>query len=146
VRLARIGFDRVLGALAQPLDTFVANPSLVEPLSRLSAEALAERMRTVPGLVLVDVRNPGEVALGSIAGARPISLPALLTTITNDTSADGLDPAAPTVVYCAGGYRSSIAASLLRSLGFTQVADLQGGYDAWAAAGLPTARPEPLAG
>jgi rhodanese-related sulfurtransferase len=52
-----------------------------------------------------------------------------------------LDPAAPTVVYCAGGYRSSIAASLLRSLGFTQVADLLGGYDAWAAAGLPTARP-----
>ena len=49
-----------------------------------------------------------------------------------------LDPARPTVVYCAGGYRSSIAASLLRSLGFDRVADLQGGYEAWAAAGLPT--------
>ena len=52
-----------------------------------------------------------------------------------------LDRRAPTVVYCAGGYRSSIAASLLRSLGFDQVADLQGGYEAWAAAGLPTEVP-----
>jgi rhodanese-related sulfurtransferase len=48
-----------------------------------------------------------------------------------------LDPEESTIVYCAGGYRSSIAASLLRSKGFTHVADLQGGYGAWAAAGLP---------
>jgi len=51
-----------------------------------------------------------------------------------------LDAAAPTVVYCAGGYRSSIGASLLRAKGFSRVADLQGGYDAWAAAGLPVDR------
>ncbi|HKA83068.1 MAG TPA: rhodanese-like domain-containing protein [Acidimicrobiales bacterium] len=43
------------------------------------------------------------------------------------------------MVYCAGGYRSSIAASLLRAAGIRLVADLQGGYDAWAQAGLPTA-------
>jgi rhodanese-related sulfurtransferase len=42
-----------------------------------------------------------------------------------------LDPAAPTVVFCAGGYRSAIASSLLRSLGFTDVSDLVGGYGAW---------------
>jgi rhodanese-related sulfurtransferase len=47
-----------------------------------------------------------------------------------------LDTAAPVVVYCAGGYRSSIGASLLRSLGFERVADLQGGFDAWAAGGF----------
>ena len=39
----------------------------------------------------------------------------------------------PTVVYCAGGYRSSVAASTLRAHGFTTVADLLGGYGAWAA-------------
>ncbi|HMX66676.1 MAG TPA: rhodanese-like domain-containing protein [Microthrixaceae bacterium] len=46
---------------------------------------------------------------------------------------DDLDPTIPTVVYCAGGYRSSVAASLLRSRGFTDVADILGGYDAVAA-------------
>ena len=125
VRLARIGFDRVIGALEHPVDAFVAHPELVEPLSRLSAEALAERIHVVPDLVLIDVRNPGEVALGTIPGARPISLPELLTTL------DQLDQAAPTVVFCAGGYRSAIASSLMRSHGFTDVSDLIGGYTAW---------------
>ena len=125
VRLARIGFDRVLGALAQPFEAFLAHPEHVEPLSRLSADTLVERIATVPQLVLVDVRNPGEVALGSIAGSRKISLPALLNSL------DQLDPAAPTVVFCAGGYRSAIASSLLRSHGFSDVSDLVGGYTAW---------------
>jgi hydroxyacylglutathione hydrolase len=125
VRLARIGFDRVVGALEHPVDTFLEHPELIEPLSRLSVDALIDRIRTVPNLVLVDVRNPGEVALGTIPGARAISLPALLRQI------DQLDPTAPTVVFCAGGYRSAIASSLLRSHGFTDVSDLIGGYNAW---------------
>ena len=127
VRLARIGFDRVLGALEHPVDTFVAHPELIEPLSRLSADALADRIRSVPDLVLIDVRNPAEVALGTIAGARAISLPALLTSL------DQLDRTAPTVVFCAGGYRSAIASSLLRAHGFADVSDLVGGYTAWEA-------------
>ena len=47
-----------------------------------------------------------------------------------------LSPTRPTVVYCAGGYRSSVAASLLRSLGFSDVSDLIGGFGAWSTAGL----------
>jgi hydroxyacylglutathione hydrolase len=127
VRLARIGFDAVVGALADPVAAFAAHPEHVERLSRLPAETLAERIRTVPGLVLVDVRNPGEVEHGSIDGARHISLPSLLNL------ADDLDPSAPTVVFCAGGYRSAIASSLLRSKGFADVSDLIGGYTAWTA-------------
>jgi hydroxyacylglutathione hydrolase len=126
MRLARIGFDNVLGALADPIATFVAHPDHVERLSRLSAETLAERMATVDALVIVDVRNPGEVALGTIPGARTVSLPSLLPRMSE------LDPQAPTVVYCAGGYRSAIAASLLRSRGFADVSDVIGGYTAWA--------------
>jgi hydroxyacylglutathione hydrolase len=127
VRLARIGFDRVLGSLAAPIETFLAHPEHVEALSRLSAATLAERIASVNDLVLIDVRNPSEVALGAISGATNVSLPNLLNAI------DQLDPTAPTVVYCAGGYRSSIAASLLRSRGFTDVSDLIGGYNACAA-------------
>lgn len=132
-RLARIGFDTVLGALGEPEAAFARRPDLVEPLSRLSASALAERMATVPGLQLVDVRNPGELDVGTIPSARHISLPALLRRIGE------LDPAAPTVVHCAGGYRSAIAASLLRSHGFADVSDLLGGYTAWAAANADAA-------
>ena len=126
VRLARIGFDRVLGALNDPLTTFIDHPEQVEQMSRLPAGALADRIGTVDGLVLIDVRNPGEVALGTIPGARTISLPTLLNRIGE------LDPNAPTVVFCAGGYRSAIASSLLRAHGFTDVSDLVGGYTAWA--------------
>jgi hydroxyacylglutathione hydrolase len=127
VRLARIGFDRVLGALADPVATFVDHPEHVSHLSRLSVDALQDRIDTVDGLVLVDVRNPGEVEQGSIDGARTISLPALLNRLGE------LDPNAPTVVFCAGGYRSAIASSLLRAHGFSDVSDLVGGYTAWAA-------------
>ena len=127
VRLARIGFDHVRGALEHPVETFVEHPEFIESLSRLSADALAERIRNVPDLVVIDVRNPDEVALGTIAGARTISLPALLTSI------DRLDRAAPTVTFCAGGYRSAIASSLLRAHGFSDVSDVVGGYAAWQA-------------
>lgn len=136
LRLARIGFDHVLGALADPLEAFAAHAELVEGLSRLSAPALAERLDTVANLVLVDVRNPAEVALGVLPGARTISLPELLHRMNE------LDPSAPTVVYCAGGYRSAIASSLLRSHGFTDVSDLLGGYAAWESQKLGSSLPE----
>jgi hydroxyacylglutathione hydrolase len=131
IRLARIGFDRVLGALHDPVESFLSRPELVEQLSRLSVDGLNERLTELPDLVLVDVRSPGEVALGAIPGARPLSLPALLTSL------DQLDPEAPTVVYCAGGYRSAIAASLLRAHGFADVSDVIGGYTAWRSAYAP---------
>lgn len=134
-RLARIGFDNVIGALADPIATFLANPHHVEPLSRLSVDELAERIASVKDLVLIDVRNPGEVALGSITGAKPISLPSLLRTL------DQLDRAAPTVVFCAGGYRSAIASSLLRSHGFSDVSDLIGGFTAWSTSNIPATLP-----
>jgi rhodanese-related sulfurtransferase len=132
VRLARIGFDRVLGALSDPVAAFYEHPEHVEQLSRLSAAGLAERIASVTDLALVDVRNVGEVAGGSIPGARNISLPALLASI------DQLDPSAPTVVFCAGGYRSAIASSLLRAHGFADVSDLVGGYAAWEAHEMQT--------
>jgi rhodanese-related sulfurtransferase len=53
-----------------------------------------------------------------------------------------LDPDRPTVVVCASGSRSSVAASLLRARGFDPVADVLGGFDACAAAGMPVARPQ----
>jgi rhodanese-related sulfurtransferase/glyoxylase-like metal-dependent hydrolase (beta-lactamase superfamily II) len=135
MRLARIGFDAVLGALADPIHTFLSHPEQVEQLSRLSVDELAKRIASVRDLVLIDVRNPGEVALGSVTGARAISLPSLLHALGD------LDPTAPTVVFCAGGYRSAIASSLLRAHGFTDVSDLLGGYGAWSTSTIPVTLP-----
>jgi hydroxyacylglutathione hydrolase len=81
-------------------------------------------------LQLVDVRGPGEVAAGKIAGAIEVPLARILDRLAE------LDPAAPTVVYCAGGYRSMIAASVMRAAGFDDVSDLVGGFAAWDHAGL----------
>jgi glyoxylase-like metal-dependent hydrolase (beta-lactamase superfamily II)/rhodanese-related sulfurtransferase len=134
VRLARIGFDRVAGVLAEPQATFLAHPDLVEHSSRLTIGELEERQRSVVDLQVVDVRNPSEVELGAVPGAVTIPLPQLLNRLGE------LDPARPTVVTCAGGYRSIIGASLLEAKGFADVSDLLGGFDAWLLAGLPVAR------
>lgn len=124
VRLARIGFDSVVGALTEPLAAFLARPDVVETSTRLTAAELEGELGAV---TIVDVRNPGEVKLGMIDGARHLPVAELRKRL------DELDPAVPTVVYCAGGYRSILASSLLRSAGFTDVSDLLGGYGAWAA-------------
>lgn len=131
VRLARIGFDGVLGFLDDPRELLIDRPDLVEASSRVTIEQLAELVGLIPQIQLVDVRNPGEAALGTLSGARVISLAVLVDSL------DQLDRDAPVVVNCAGGYRSMIAASLLRHRGFSDVSDLIGGYGAWTAAGLP---------
>jgi glyoxylase-like metal-dependent hydrolase (beta-lactamase superfamily II)/rhodanese-related sulfurtransferase len=135
VRLARIGFDRVRGAVVDVERVLAERPDLAAQARRLATRDLASWRDDEPGLQVVDVRNPGEQEAGVVPGAVRVPLARLL-----DRHGE-LDATAPTVVYCAGGYRSSIAASLLRSLGFGQVADLQGGYDAWADARLPTVIP-----
>jgi glyoxylase-like metal-dependent hydrolase (beta-lactamase superfamily II)/rhodanese-related sulfurtransferase len=124
LRLARIGFDSVVGALAGGAPVLAERPGAVAPASRLTVAQLDERRAELP-VQLVDVRNPGEVALGTVPGADIISLADIRT------RASELELDRPIVVYCEGGYRSSIAASLLRSLGATDVSDLIGGYTAW---------------
>ena len=131
VRLARIGFDQVVGAVREPL---FALPELVERSSRLTADELLTRLADTPDLVVLDVRNPGERALGAISGSVAVPLAALTQHL------DHLDPARPTVVYCAGGYRSSAAASVLSHAGFRDVSDLLGGYTAWVAAASSAAQ------
>lgn len=125
-RLARIGFDRVLGYLDNPERTMFENQDDVTVASRLTATAFDERAAAVADLQIVDVRNPGETEAGMIPGAVNIPVGQL------GDRTDELDRTRPTVVYCAGGYRSSVAASLLRQRGFTDVSDILGGYGAWA--------------
>jgi glyoxylase-like metal-dependent hydrolase (beta-lactamase superfamily II)/rhodanese-related sulfurtransferase len=128
VRLARIGFDRVAGAVDDVEAQLVEHPDLAATAPRVTAAEVRAWIADDPDLQVVDVRNPGERAGGAVPGARSIPLARLLEHLAE------LDPARRTVVYCAGGYRSSIAASTLRAAGFGTVADMVGGYAAWAAA------------
>lgn len=131
LRLGRIGFDSVVGWLPEIDAVLEAHPGLVRRALRVGPAELAEMIS--PELQLLDVRNPAELEQGSLPGSVAIPLPQLADRL------DELEPDLATVVYCAGGYRSSIAASLLRREGFGEVFDLLGGYDAWSALGDPLA-------
>lgn len=125
-RLARIGFDTVVGVVDGVGRALVTHPELAGSASRLVASEVAAWLADDPDLQVIDVRTPGEIAAtGSIPDSVSIPLPRLLDAL------DELDREATTIVYCAGGYRSSAAASAMRANGFVRVADLIGGFDAW---------------
>jgi glyoxylase-like metal-dependent hydrolase (beta-lactamase superfamily II)/rhodanese-related sulfurtransferase len=125
-RLARIGFDRVIGYLDQPDKAMFQHDDNVQFASRLTAKAFDAVAGEMADLQIVDVRNPGETEAGTIPNAVNIPVGQLPGRLGE------LDATLPTVVYCAGGYRSSVAASLLRQRGFADVSDILGGYNAWA--------------
>jgi glyoxylase-like metal-dependent hydrolase (beta-lactamase superfamily II)/rhodanese-related sulfurtransferase len=128
VRLARIGFDLVLGGLTDVESTLAAHPNRARRLSRLTAASFIERQQAFgERLAVIDVRGPGEVDAAPVAGARNIPLARLRHEMAD------LDPTQPTVVLCAGGARSAIASSLLLAAGFEDVSDVLGGAAALAA-------------
>jgi len=133
-RLGRVGFDRVVGQLAEPARVFADRPELIETSSRLTVNQLAELLKTTPGLQVIDVRGPGETADGTLSDAIMIPLAVL------GDSLGALDPDRPVVAYCAAGARSQVAASVVREAGFGDVSSLLGGYSAWTSAGLPISR------
>ena len=124
VRLSRIGFDRAVGFVPRPEAYLIDHQDQVERASRLTPAQLDDVL-AAGEVQLVDVRNAGETEAGTIPGAVNIPLAQL------GRRAGELDPTACTVLYCAGGWRSSVAGSLLRQLGFADVSDVLGGYAGW---------------
>jgi len=134
MRLGRIGFDHIVGYLKDGLHSVRSRPELMRSTERVSAQVAAERVAAAAGErapVLVDVRGPGERQQKRIAGSVGIPLTHLRERLSE------LPADRPLLVYCAGGYRSSIAASLLQRHGFAQVSEIAGGIAAWDAGKLP---------
>ncbi|HMD30717.1 MAG TPA: rhodanese-like domain-containing protein [Candidatus Acidoferrales bacterium] len=134
VRLGRIGFDHLAGYLKDGLHSLQSRPELVAFTERLSAPFAAELLSSAgpPAAPLaIDVRAPSERAQKHIAASVGIPLNHLAENL------EKLPKDRPLLVYCAGGYRSSIAASLLQRAGFDSVAEIAGGIAAWEAAKLP---------
>ena len=130
----RVGFTRFAGCLHGGMEDWV-NAGL--PIRQLPQVPVQELNSLLPSrdFQLLDVRTPSEWEAGHLPGARYLflgDLPAKLERLNQDQ---------PVVVYCASGYRSSLAASLLQAGGFKKVRNVPGSFAAWTAAALPVVRP-----
>jgi hydroxyacylglutathione hydrolase len=129
--LALIGLDRIAGVFGEStIDDWTAAGRALGTIPQIRPADLRESIAH-GGVSLVDVRGDNEWRAVRIPGARHIPLGYLTARL------DEVPRHRPVVVHCAGGSRSSIAASLLRAHGVSQVVNLSGGIGEWQRAGLP---------
>jgi hydroxyacylglutathione hydrolase len=131
LRLGRIGFDHVKGYLRNGMEALAARPDLVWPTERLGAPMIAEELASAQPPLVLDIRNPREWESKHIDGSVNIPLNHLQERIAEVPRNRRI------AVHCAGGYRSSIAASILHQYGITNLVEMAGGIAAWQAAQLP---------
>jgi hydroxyacylglutathione hydrolase len=131
LRLGRIGFDHVKGYLKDGMEALAGRPDLVWPTERVSAPMVAEELAAANPPLVLDIRAPREWTAKHIDGSVNIPLNHLQERIAEIPRDRRL------AVHCAGGYRSSIAASILHQHGITNLIEMAGGLAAWEAAKLP---------
>ena len=131
MRLGRIGFDHIAGYLDQGIAALEARRELADGWDRLGPAELQELLDSAVPPVVIDVRTEREHAAKKIEGS--VNLP--LSRLGGSVAA--LDRERRYVVHCAGGYRSSIGASILQKEGIVNIAELAGGVAAWQAAKMP---------
>jgi len=126
--------------MAMTFKGFVAEAKL--KIEEISVEEAARLIADKPDVLLLDVREPGEVAQGHIPGA--LHVPRGLLEPKADLEFPHREPRVADgeqeiVAYCASGARSALAAATLKEMGFTQVKSMTGGFAAWQAEGLDVA-------
>jgi len=124
IRLARVGYDNVLGYLNGGIEAWKNAGNPVESITSVSAEEFANLVNAHPETKVLDVRNVGEYLSEHVVVAENHPLGNL------STSMDSLDMNQTYYVHCAGGYRSMVAASLLKANGFNNIIDVAGGFKA----------------
>lgn len=124
-RLGRIGFDRICGYLDQGMLALEGRLDLLNQHTRITATELAAQLAAPQPPLVLDIRTPAEWKALHIDGSLHIPLNHLAERV-NEIPHDR-----PIVICCRSGYRSSIAASLLQRHGIHQIADLEGGMNAW---------------
>jgi hydroxyacylglutathione hydrolase len=131
LRLGRIGFDHVRGYLRGGMQALAERPDLVWPTERVTAQMAADELASADPPLVLDIRNPREWQTKHIARSLNIPLNHLQERYAEVPRDRRI------AVHCAGGYRSSIAASILHHYGITNLIELAGGLAAWDAAQLP---------
>jgi len=111
--------------------------------SGINEVALADATQAIRDAdVLLDVREADEYASGHIPGAIHISRGLLEFKLSNDPSFSARDM--KIVLYCKNSGRAALASKALHEMGYLHVQSISGGFDAWAAAGEPIAKPEAI--
>jgi hydroxyacylglutathione hydrolase len=121
-RLSRVGFDNVLGYLEGSFAAWKKEGKEIDTLASISATVLEGKIKDK--VSVFDVRKPGEYTIEHIKIAKSTPLDFLNNYITRLPKKDEF------YVHCAGGYRSVIAASIIKARGFHNVVNVLGGYDA----------------
>jgi rhodanese-related sulfurtransferase len=131
-RLARVGHENVKGFLAGGINAWRNAGLLLATVPQITVNDLCELTSHPAPLQVVDVRRAPEYAGGHV----PHALHAPLMSLEQSLPGLALDPTKPTAVICAGGYRSSAAASILERHGFAKLLNVTGGTSAWIGAGF----------
>ena len=129
MRMARVGLENVAGYLDGGIAAWERAGLELATLPQIPIDELRIRIDEQTDLQIVDVRRPAEYTTGHIPGAVNAELAQL------EEKAAELDPSRRTVVACAGGYRSSAAASILERRGFRDLLNVVGGTGAWISGG-----------
>ena len=127
IRLARVGYDNSIGYLDGGFPAWEAAKMPVNTIERIDAAAL----KSMPTTLLIDVRKKSEFDSEHVVNA--INIP--LNTLPQQLSE--IPKNQPFILHCAGGYRSMIAASILKQNGWDQLVDVRGGFNAIKAANVP---------
>jgi hydroxyacylglutathione hydrolase len=128
-RLARVGYDHVIGFLNGGFHEWLASGKEIETIRRISAEEFEEAFNDNP--IIIDVRKPGEFAAEHVDGAINVPLDYINEEMAQIPKNDSF------IMHCAGGYRSMIAASILKSRGYDNFLEVFGGYNAIAKTNVP---------
>ncbi len=136
MRLARVGLEKVSGYLEGGVDAWSKAGLKLASLPQIGFEALREKLPN--DMQVLDVRREAEWESGHIDGASWFPLDNF------KVASPELAPEMMVAVQCQGGYRSTIARSLLRRSGFHKVVNVTGGFDAWQKAELPIVRGKPV--
>jgi rhodanese-related sulfurtransferase len=131
LRLGRIGFDHVKGHLKDGMAALAERQDLVWATERVGPAVLAEELGAQNPPLVIDIRNPREWNSKHLNGSVNIPLNHLQERMAEVPRTRRI------AVHCAGGYRSSIAVSILNQYGVTNLIELAGGISAWEAARYP---------
>ncbi|MCU0326222.1 MAG: MBL fold metallo-hydrolase [Spirosomaceae bacterium] len=131
-RLSRVGYDNVIGYLDGGFESWVEAQKEIDTIESISAEDFAQRFAESEGKIIVkDVRKPTEYMAEHVDEAMNIPL----ANLSNNMVEFSKD--ATNYIHCAGGYRSMIACSILKSRGFENIVDVAGGFAAISKTDVP---------
>jgi len=124
IRLARIGYDNILGVLKGGVDAYKAQGNTLETLKNINAADVT------PDFSIYDVRNPSELDHGHVEGAHNVPLIEIQKKSMDGNIDSSFPRDTPIYIHCKGGARSIMACSILRKLGYTNQVNINGGFDA----------------